>query len=405
MISNKTEIPESMPMSERKRFKQRMHILRLLYKKGALSASSLSKKINISLPTTRTLLDELIRQEVICPSGTGKSIGGRKPQIYTLAGDSCFVLAIELGHYKANAVISNSQNQWLTPVFQFETTINDSSIEQKIELVFNELLRSSAISKSKIEAIGISMPGLIDSENGLNKTIQSPKLRAIAQRISEYFGIQVFIENDARMQALGEFEFGAARNTQNSLVINWSWGLGLGMVLNGKIYNGASGNSGELSHIRLLEEGDLCECGKRGCFQTIAGARSLVEMAREEIAHGTISQLTTMFGAKPEQLTPDTIIDCAQKGDELSIHLLNRIGTRLAWGLSILIQLHNPELIVLNGPLSRAGQYVLMPIRQALNQYCLQNILENVRVEFSEAGEYAGLKGVTAMVYNRLFVD
>lgn len=394
-----------MPMSELKRYKQRMHILRLLYKKGALSASWLSKKINISLPTTRTLLDELIRQEVICPSGTGKSIGGRKPQIYTLAGDSCFVLAIELGHYKANAVISNSQNRWLTPVLEFDTNINDSQIAQKIELVFNQLLQSSAIEKSKIEAIGISMPGLIDSENGINKTIQSPEQRNIAQRISEHFGIQVFIENDARMQALGEFEFGAARNTQNSLVINWSWGLGLGMIVNGKIYNGATGNSGELSHIRLLEEGDLCECGKRGCFQTIAGAMCLTEMACEEIEKGAISQLTPLHSANPEQLSPSVIIACALKGDELSIKLLDKIGTRLAWGLSILIQLHNPELIVLNGPLTKAGQYVLIPIRQALNQYCLQNILDNVQVELSEAGEYAGLKGVTAWVYNKLFVD
>lgn len=405
MTQSKNEITESMPMSEFKRYKQRMHILRLLYKKGELSASSLSKKINISLPTTRTLLDELIRQEVICPSGPGKSIGGRKPQIYTLSGDSCFVLAIELGHYKANAVISNSQNKWVTPVTEFETNINDPQIEQKIELVFTGLLQSAAISKSKIKAIGISMPGLIDSENGLNKTIQLHELRPIARRISEHFGITVFIENDARMQALGEFEFGAARNTQNSLVINWSWGLGLGIIGNGKIYNGSTGNSGELSHIRLQEEGDLCECGKRGCFQTIAGARRLVEMARKEISRGTISQLSTQFGHNPEQLTPDNIIDCARQGDELSINLLNQIGTRLAWGLSILIQLHNPELIVLNGQLSRAGQYVLIPIRQALNQYCLQNILENVRIEFSEAGAYAGLKGVTAMVYNRLFVD
>lgn len=405
MITSKNELTEGMAVSELKRHKQRMHILRLLYKKGALSASSLSKKINISLPTTRTLLDELIRQEAICQSGTGKSIGGRKPQIYTLSGSSFYILTIEMGHYKANAVISNSQNQWLTPVREFETNINDPYIELKIESVFDELLQSANIGKSKIEAIGISMPGLIDSENGINKTISVPGQRNIAERLCTHFGIPTFIENDARMQALGEFEFGTARNTQNSLVINWSWGLGLGMIQNGKIFNGSTGNAGELSHIRLEEDGKLCECGKRGCFQTIAGAMTLTEMAREEIIRGTISQLTSLHGLNPENIPPSTIIDCAHKGDELSINLLNRIGTRLAWGLSILIQLHNPELIVINGPLAKAGQYVLMPIRQALNQYCLQSILDNVRVEFSEAGEYAGLKGVAAMVYNKLFVD
>jgi len=405
MAFYKKEDTESMAVSELKRYKLRMHIIRLLYRKGLQSASALSKKINVSLPTTRSILEDLIHEKIVCTSGVGHSIGGRKPTIYSLEEDAFYILAIEMGHYKAKAIIVNSLNKEKTKIKEFETNIDDPALEEKLDLVLDELLREAGIGKNRIEAIGISMPGLIDSDSGINRTIKKPEFRNIGERLSKHFKIKTYIENDARMQALGEFIFGKAKNTKNTLVLNWSWGLGLGMILNGQIYQGSVGFAGELSHIRIEENGKLCECGKRGCFQTIAGARHLLDMAREEIQKGTISQLTGMPLQNPQKITPADIIRFANKGDELSISLLNTIGTKLAWGLSILIQLYNPELIVLNGPMTKAGNFILIPIHQALNQYCLQNISENVRIEISELGEHSGLKGVTVMVFQRIFRD
>ncbi len=395
----------SMAISELKRYKLKMHIVRLLYKKGPQSASVLNKKINVSLPTTRSILDDLIREKIVCTSGIGDSQGGRKPVIYSLEEDAFYILAIEIGHYKAKAIIVNSLNKEKTEVKEFETNIDDPDLETKLDKVIGELLIEANIDRDKIEAIGVSMPGLIDSERGINHTIKKQELRGIGTRLSEHFGIRTYIENDARMQALGEFVFGKARNTKNTMVLNWNWGIGLGMILNGEIFRGSVGFAGEFSHIRVEENGKLCECGKRGCLQTIAGARHLLDMACVEVRKGTISQLTTIFGDAPEKMVPADIINCAQKGDELSISLLNTISTRLAWGLSILIQLYNPELIMLNGPLAKAGQFILIPIRQALNQYCLQNISENVRIEISDLGEHSGLKGVTVMVFQKIFKD
>ena len=395
----------SMAISELKRYKLRMHIIRILYKKGSQPASVFSKKLNVSLPTTRSILDDLIHEKIVCTSGIGDSKGGRKPVIFSLNEDAFYIMAIEVGHYKAKAIIVNSLNMEKTGVKEVETNIDDPDLEKKLKQAFLELLPEAQISKNKIEAIGISMPGLIDSEKGINHTIKKQEFREIGTRLSEYFGIRTYIENDARMQALGEFVFGKARNTKNTMVLNWNWGIGLGMILNGDIFRGSVGFAGEFSHIRVVENGNLCDCGKRGCLQTIAGARHLLDMACEEVRKGTISQLTTMFGEDPEKMGPDDIINCAHKGDELSISLLNKISTRLAWGLSILIQLYNPELIMLNGPLAKAGQFILIPIRQALNQYCLQNISEKVRIEISDLGEHSGLKGVTVMVFQKIFKD
>jgi predicted NBD/HSP70 family sugar kinase len=140
-------------------------------------------------------------------------------------------------------------------------------------------------------------------------------------------------------------------------------------------------------------------------LQTIASARKLLELAQEEVQKGTVSQLTTRFKNNPHTMMPFDIINSARKGDELSISLLNKISTNLAWGLSILIQLYNPELIVLNGPLTQASQYVRIPLKQALNQYCLENISSNVKIEISEMGEHSGLLGVAVMVFQQIFSD
>ena len=405
MVLHKKEDTEKMAISELKRYKLRMQIILYLYKKPPQSAATLSKKTHVSLPTVRSILDDLIEEKVVCISGMGDSEGGRRPVLYSHSDDAYYIMAVEFGHFKAKAVILNSLNKNLTAIHEFSTNINDPQLEDQLEAVFNLLLTEAGLGRSKIVAIGMSMPGLIDSEKGINRTIKNTEDRDIKKRVHERFNIPVYVENDARMQALGEFVFGKAKNTKNTLVINWNWGLGLGMILNGQLYQGSNGSAGEFSHIRISQEGKLCECGKQGCLQTIASTQVLLETAQEEVKKGAVSQLTSLFSKDPSKIGVPDIVKSAKNGDELSISLLNKLSTKLAWGLSILIQIYNPELIVLNGPLTNAGKYILMPIQQTLNQYCLENILSHVKIEISEMGENSGLLGVAVMVFQKLFRD
>lgn len=405
MVTRRTEDTERMAISELRRYKLRMQILLFLYKKHPQTASSLSKKTHVSLPTIRAVLDDLIHERVVCIPGVGASKGGRRPALYSHAPDAFHILSIELGHHNAKATIFNSLNETISSICEFDTTINDPDFPLQVEIALKTLLHESQLNRNQIIAIGVSMPGLIDTDSGINRTIKNSALQNVKHRLTLQFDLPIYIENDARMQALGEFVFGKAQKTQNTLVLNWHWGLGLGVILNGQIFQGSSGNAGEFSHIRILPEGQLCECGKQGCLQTIASAQTLLDMARKKIKEGAVSQLTKRFKKEPTKLTIQDIIQCAKNGDELSISLLNDLSKKLAWGLSILIQLYNPELIVLNGPLAKAQQYVLVPIQQTLNQYCLESILNNVKIEISEMGEHSGLKGVAVMVFQKIFSD
>jgi predicted NBD/HSP70 family sugar kinase len=404
MILAESSINNNLSGNELKKYRQKKKILNLLYH-GSMSGTSISGRIGVSFPTALALLNELTELKFVETYGTGASSGGRKPNMYRLSENSIYVVACELGRYKAKITIYNSHNIPVSSVSYFETSIDDNELVEKIYLNTQKLIQEFKIDEKRIYAIGVTMPGLIDEVKGINHTIKNKEYRNVRERIENKFGKLVYINNDARMQAYGEFIFGKAKGHANSVIINWSWGIGMGMIFNGKLYNGFTGFAGELSHTKFDDEGDLCICGKRGCLETVASSNYLIKNAKKGIEENVVSQLTIAFKNRLNELQPDDIINAAKSGDEFAILLLNKIGQALGKGLSFTIQLLNPEIIVLGGVISSANRFVLTPIQQSLNKYCLEQISSKVKIVISENWEQAGLLGVSAMLFQRLFSE
>jgi N-acetylglucosamine repressor len=376
-----------------KKYQQKKKILNLLYKHETLSGPIISKRIGVSLPTAISLLNELTELKYIEPRGTGESRGGRKPTLFGLANNSIFIIACEIERYRAKIIIYNSNNQAVTPLVKFETSIDDDQLVDKIYKHAKQLISENKIDENEYLGVGITMPGLIDEVQGINFTIKNKTFQNVKKRLEDKFGKLVYVNNDARMQAYGEYIFGAAKGHKNAIVVTWSYGVGLGIIIDGKLYNGANGFAGELSHIQLVEEGNLCICGKRGCLETVASAYVLEREAKRGIKENRISQLTGQFKNRPEELKPEDVISAARSGDEFSIHLLHQVGLALGKGLSVTLQLLNPDIIVLGGPVSAANQFVLTSIQQSLNKFCLEQIYANTRIVVSEIWEQSGLLG------------
>lgn len=391
--------------NELKKFLQKKKILHLLYQHNTLSGTEISNKIGVSFPTALALLSELSELKLVETYGTGASSGGRKPNMYRLSGNSMYVVACELGRYKAKIIIYNSHNKAVTPALEFDTHIDDDELAEKIYESARKLIVEYKVEDSKIWGVGVTMPGLIDENQGINHTIKKAEYRNIKERLVGKFGGMVYINNDARMQAYGEYIFGKAKGHENAIVINWSWGIGLGMIINGKLYNGSTGFAGELSHTKFTDEGDLCICGKRGCLETEASSNYLVKNAVKGVQECVVSQLTVAFRDDEQQLRPEDVIKAAKSGDEFAITLLTKIGLALGKGISFTIQLMNPEIIVLGGVISQANRFVLTPIQQSINKYCLDKISSNVKIVVSENWERAGLLGVSAMLFQKLFSE
>lgn len=388
-----------------KKYQQRKKILNLLYRYEALSGPVISKRIGVSLPTAISLLNELTELNYIETRGTGESRGGRKPTLFGLSNNSIFIIACEIERYRAKIIIYNSNNQPVTPLIKFETSIDDNQLVDKIYKHAKHLITDNKIDEKRILGVGVTMPGLIDKVQGINFTIKNKTYQNVKKRLENKFGKMVYVNNDARMQAYGEYVFGAAKGHKSAIVVTWSYGVGLGIIIGGKLYNGAYGFAGELSHIQLIEDGNLCICGKRGCLETVASAYVLVREAKKGIEENKISQLTRQFKTRTDELKPEDVINAAKAGDEFSIHLLHQVGLALGKGLSITLQLLNPDIIVLGGPISAGNQFVLTSIQQSLNKYCLEQIYANTKIVVSDIWEQSGLLGVTAMLYQKIFSD
>ncbi|MCY1723282.1 ROK family transcriptional regulator [Prolixibacteraceae bacterium Z1-6] len=389
--------------NERKNYLRKKKILNLLYQRETLSATTISHKIGVSLPTAITLLKELASNNLVESRGQGKSKGGRKPMLFGLKNDAILVVACELGRFKGKIGIYDSHNQLVAPIEIVETNIDENELVEKLYQATKKVIKENNIDPERIYGVGLAMPGLIDEYSGVNYTIKNEAFRNIKERMQEKFDRLVFVNNDARMQAYGEFIFGEAVGHKNALIINWNWGLGLGMIIDGKLYNGATGFAGELSHIKFVDEGDLCICGKRGCLETVTSVYVLLAKAKEAIREGRISQLTQKFKGREDELRTEDIINAVKQGDEFSISLINTVGLALGKALSNTIQLLNPDMIVIGGVVSEANQYVLTPIQQAVNQYCLEQISGNTKIVISKTWKQSGLLGVTAMLFQKLF--
>lgn len=370
------------------------------YSRGS-SVTDMCKLLKISAPNGVALLSELIDRQIIEKKGVGKSKGGRKPELYGLCEDAFHVLSIDMDIYQTRINVFNAANQSCSETRTYEIALNNTV--ETLELLVSSIesfIKEAGVDRKLLVGIGVSMPGLVDSRKGVNRTylqFDGPSLKDV---LEDRIKLPVFIENDAKAIALSVWRDGVAKGKKDVLVLFLDWGIGLGMILDGKLYRGASGFAGEFSHIPIVENGELCICGKLGCLQTLGAGTALVKKAKEGLKEGKSSLL-----AKEElgTLSLHAIVDAALRGDQFAINLFAEIGKNLGKGISILIQLFNPEQIVIGGKMAEVGQYLTMPIQQAINTYSMSQISGRVTIELSRFGKDIGLNGALAVVMSEVF--
>ena len=389
--------------AELNKIRQKKKILSFLHSKKYISAPELSKWLKISLPTCIVLLNDLIASGYLKNIGIGESSGGRKPNLYGLPEDGFYVITCDMARYSANIAILDCYNKFVTPIIQVDTHIDDPLLVDKLYEVTRKLISDYKIPEEKVYGIGVDMPGLVNSKVGINYTIKDKRRQNIGRDLKQKFNKLVYIDNDARMHAYGEFHFGIAKDYKDAIIIHWSWGLGLGIFVNGQLCSGKNGFAGEFSHIPIVDNGELCICGKRGCLETIASSNAIMRRVKQGFTDNDVSSLLNHFKEFPEKVTPEDVINSAREGDEFCISILNEIGYAMGKGLSYLIQLLNPEVIVLSGPLSKAKQYVLSPIQQSLNRYCLEKISASTLLCTSDLGDQTALLGTSEMIFQKVF--
>ncbi|WP_037443824.1 ROK family protein [Pedobacter antarcticus] len=395
---------QEMSKTERKKYLYKLKLIRNIFDFGPQSNAELFTLLGISSPTSLALLSELQEENILEKKGKGASIGGRKPELFGLKDDTYYILSIDVERFKVRMAVLDNNCNYITGPVKHDITITPDlksldSLFEAIEL----LIKSAIFDHRKLIGIGMSMPGLVDSRAGKNYTYLIPgpedNLQELMQR---KLGYPVFIQNDVKSATIAECRYGLAYGKSDALLVLMDWGIGLGIIMDGKLRSGSKGFSGEIGHIPFVEDGKLCYCGKRGCLETVASGIALARMAKEGIQSGKSSILNQLSDQEIETIEPRIIIDAANKGDQYAINILSEVGVSLGRGIATLIQLFNPEVIILGGKIAAAKQYITIPILHSVNTYSMTAIRENTKVILSELGNDAGILGTVSMVIDKV---
>ena len=388
----------------KKRNNLKIRIIKHLYQEGPRSIPELCIIARVSSPTLKRLLDELETEGLIIELGLGESGGGRRPSIYGLNPDSRYILGIDVTRYELRLGLFNLACELVGELMLIPEGLETGiDVVETLKTKVKELIKKNNIDKAKILGAGLALPGLIDIKTGISYSYLNQGVTPVNEFMTKGLGFPVFVEHDTRSMARGELMFGLAKGKGNVLCLNLGSGIGLSMILNGKVYSGESGYAGEFGHINVDPHGQLCYCGKIGCLETVASGRTIRKKVEEDLKKSTPTVISKMVDSNPAKINLKVILEAVSTGDQYANELIANTGVHLGKGIATLLHLFNPELIILGGILSQAGNILLDPIQQTLNSFSIPRIRQDTTIVASELQEDAGLYGALALVMDKVF--
>lgn len=378
--------------------KKQHHLRAILHKayfRNTFTISAIAKHIHISIPSATSYINELVSVGWLIEAESKATASGRRPSIFKLNPSKKNFLIIDINTRTATIYLVD-----LSHHVRKKQAVQLAISEKDYPNLLLEEVKKIEGEFGKPWAIGLSAPGLIDKKKEENLTYINHNVdgTSLTQWLSEQTGVKSYLINDTRASLLGEYHFGYVKKKENVILLNLDWGIGLGILANGRIVEGSDGFSGELGHIQVKPDGKLCHCGKIGCLDTIASASSILASVVEGLKNGEQSLLQE----KKEEITIDHIVWAVKRGDSYVISVVNSAANELGRGLAVVIHLLNPHTVIIDGILSNMGDLISSAIQQAINKYCINDFKQGLDIVVSPFGELAKVYGTAAYVFNKM---
>ena len=385
-----------------KNFILKKKILGICITEGSRSLADISRELNSSIPTITKLVGELIMDGYLEDMGKIDTSGGRRPSIYGLNPSAGFFAGIDINMDEVKIAVTDFKGDLVdfTTHYGFTLSNTEDSFKELCRIT-KEFVSQIGIDTEAILAYGLSLSGRVNYQTGESFTYHLKEGGNIREFVENELKRPVFVENNSRAMTYGEFLYGQHGYKKDILFINVSWGLGMGMVIDGKLTYGKSGFSGEIGHFPILDNNQICQCGKIGCLETGASCSALQRMITEKLVAGRSSMLVNKFN-KDRLIDLSDIMDAIREGDILAIETVEQIGLTLGRAVAGLINLFNSELVVIGGLLSSAAEYLRLPVMTAIQKYTLSTVSRETEIKFSDLGEQAGAKGACMIARSRL---
>ena len=316
------------------------------------------------------------------------------------------ILGIDLGGTKILTAIVNPQGKMLSRDHTITPAAKGTEgVIQAILASAERAVEGASITMDSVSAIGVGAPGLSDPETGILFT--SPNLPGwedvpLRDMIRDRLGKKAFLINDGNAAALGEYYFGAAKGAAHFVYVTISTGIGGGIVIDGKILNGCKGMAGEIGHMTISDEGPACHCGNQGCWEALASGTALAKAAQKRIEMGAGTAILGFADGKIANVTAQTVQAAAEKGDPLANQLILKTAYYFGVGLANLVNIFNPEMIVIGGGLSNMGDRLLKPAYEVAEKRAFKRAYRTVRFVRAALGRNSGVLGAAAFAYDEM---
>ena len=358
-------------------------ILRICIERGEHSIASFSEELNASVPTVTKLIGELMDEGFMVELGKWGTSGGRRPSIYGLNPKAGFFAGVDIRNSHASISFTDFKGDPIAfdDNIPFVMERKEESVH-RISKAVRDYAEIKGIEWEKVLGMGISLAGRVNRLTGYSNNYSFDPDRPINKILEDDLMIPVVIDNDSRAMAYGEYIAGVVKSEKNVIFVNMSWGLGMGLIIDGHLYYGTSGYSGEFGHFPLLDNDIICRCGKVGCLETGASGSALVRMVMNQLKAGRASSLSRIY-RKEGKVDIHDIFNAISEEDVLAIDTLGEIGQNLGRGLAGLINVFNPELVVIGGKMSIAGDYLMLPVQTTVNKLSQNIAYQDTKIKYS----------------------
>lgn len=386
-------------------------VLQLIQGRGPISRKDIATISGLSPASVSGITGELIDRGLVREIGEAEGDGraGRRAVLLRLNPEAGFVIGVKFAIRTVTCVIADLDATVLqaseTPLpFTDQAAAQElfppqAVIDVTIQAI-EALLASGQIDKSRLLGIGVGVNGIVDVENGISLVAPHFGWRNVplAAPLAAHFSIPVHLENDARTLTIAEQWFGAGRGVDHFVTVVAGYGIGAGVVTNGQLYRGAQGGAGEFGHIVLQLGGPRCTCGKQGCLEALAAEPAILRQVHEALASGEQSSL-----AATQPISLETVAAAADAGDQLAQHVLATAGRWLGIGIANLVNVLNPELLIINGEAARGGRWYFEPMETTMRAHVFDGLAASLRILTEPGGNEVWARGAACVVLSALF--
>ena len=379
---------------ETKKGLHKLRVINYLLQHKTATMTDIAKELYVSVPTASKILQEL--QDGGCIQEQGKlEIGvGRFPLLFGLDPEGGYFIGVDIKRSYIHIGLINLQSELICADYDIPFSLENTP--EALEAICKEILN-----------INVNLPGRINPVTGHSYSLFNFfGDRPLSEILSSKLALRVSIDNDTRGMAFGEFTAGCTKdsNISSALYVNISWGLGLGIILDKQIYFGKSGFSGEFGHISAFDNQILCHCGKKGCLETEVSGQAMCRKVQERIRAGESSILSSIVASGRTLKMADLVSACAQE-DMLCLQVLSELGRELGKQVANLVNVFNPELVIIGGSLADDGGYLTQQIEASIRIYSMSVVTRDTQIRTATLGDRAGLIGACMLARSRRFAE